>query len=111
MRKTPVFFRAVACAVMLSNSVAALAEPVTDADLRGKKICWNNGGTSFYGKDGSFEGARFGHGTWSLVGDRLTVNAEHGSGASSITKDNATFHTVSSGRHGKSFEAWGKYCN
>jgi hypothetical protein len=35
----------------------ALAGAVTDADLRGKKICWNTGVISTYNKDGSFDGS------------------------------------------------------
>jgi hypothetical protein len=65
-------------AVVLGQSVSAFAAPVTDADLRGKKICWNTGFTSSYNKDGSFDGNRSGHGTWRLNGDLLTVSAEHG---------------------------------
>jgi hypothetical protein len=57
----------------LADSLIASADPVTDADIRGKKICWTTGVTSTYGKDGSFDSNRSGHGTWTLVGDRLTV--------------------------------------
>jgi hypothetical protein len=90
----------------------ALAGAVTDADLRGKKICWNTGVISTYNKDGSFDGNRAGHGTWSLSGDMLTVNAEHASGASNVSKDGDTIHSVRRGsKSGKDIEAWGKYCN
>jgi hypothetical protein len=84
---------------VLDQSVYASAAPVTDADLRGKKICWNTGFTSSYNKDGSFDGNRSGHGTWRLNGDVLTVSAEHGSGASNISKDEAPF-TALEGRPG-----------
>ena len=81
----------------LAQSVPAVAGAVTDADLRGKKICWNTGFISTYNKDGSFDGNRAGHGTWSLNGDLVTVNAEHGSGASNISKDGDTFSQHSEG--------------
>jgi hypothetical protein len=95
----------------LADSLIASADPVTDADIRGKKICWTTGVTSTYGKDGSFDSNRSGHGTWTLVGDRLTVMAANGSGESQITKENGTFHTLRTGRHGNNLEGWGKYCN
>jgi hypothetical protein len=111
MHKTSFIIRAVVWGAALSGSIAAMADPVSDADLRGKKICWNTGGTSAYNKDGSFDGTRSGHGTWSLTGDLLSVNAEHGTGAGTITKDSGTFHLAWTARHGKGQEIWGKYCN
>jgi hypothetical protein len=98
--------------VVFGQSVSAFAASVTDADFRGKKICWNTGFVSSYNKDGSFDGNRSGHGTWRLNGDVLTVSAEHGSGASSISKDGSTFHsTRRASRSGKDIDAWGSYCN
>jgi hypothetical protein len=98
------------CGCVLIGSVAATAAPVTDADLRGKKICWNTGFTSSYNKDGSFDGNRSGHGTWRLNGDLLTVSAEHGSGASNISKDGSTFHsTRRASKSGTDIDAWGSY--
>ena len=42
----------------------------------------------------------------------LTVNAEHASGASNVSKDGDTIHSVRRGsKSGKDIEAWGKYCN
>jgi hypothetical protein len=101
----------VVSSALLASSAVALADPVTDADFRGKTICWNNGSKATYGKDGSFDSNRSGHGTWSLSGDVLTVSASNRGGASAITKENGRFHALSSGRHGKSFEGWGTYCN
>jgi hypothetical protein len=112
MLKTSFIFAAAMCGCVLIGSVAAIAAPVTDADLRGKKICWNTGFTSSYNKDGSFDGNRSGHGTWRLNGDLLTVSAEHGSGASNISKDGSTFHsTRRASKSGKDIDAWGSYCN
>jgi hypothetical protein len=112
MSRESFIFAVVVCGAALAQSVPAVAGGVTDADLRGKKICWNTGFISSYNKDGSFDGNRAGHGTWSLNGDLVTVNAEHGSGASNISKDGDTFHsTRRASRSGKDIEAWGKYCN
>jgi len=100
------------CGAALAQSFSAVAGAVTDADLRGKKICWNNGATSSYSKDGSFDGTFAGHGTWTLVGDQLEVHGDHGTGANTITKDGDTFHIVRrASRSGKDIEGWGKYCN
>jgi hypothetical protein len=112
MLKTSFIIAAAMCGCVLIGSVAAIAAPVTDADLRGKKICWNTGFTSSYNKDGSFDGNRSGHGTWRLNGDLLTVSAEHGSGASNISKDGSTFHsTRRASKSGTDIDAWGSYCN
>jgi hypothetical protein len=93
MSKASLAPTAVSLAAVLIMSPSALAAPVTDADLRGKTICWSNGGTrSTYGKDGSFESNLIGRGTWSLVGDRLTENGDHGVFSFTITKEGETFH-------------------
>lgn len=111
MLKTSLIITAVMCGVVLISSIAAMADPVSDADLRGKKICWNTGFVSSYNKDGSFDGNRSGHGTWRLNGDVITVNAEHGSGASNISKDGSTFHLHRASRSGQDIKSWGSYCN
>jgi hypothetical protein len=59
--------------LVLGDRIVALASPVTDADLSGKKICWySKGVNNTYGKDGSLESNLLGHGTWHLAGDKLT---------------------------------------
>ena len=99
---------------MVAYAAAALAGPVTKADLTGKKICWSDGGSPTYGKNGAYDENIFGHGTWRLAGDRLTVVASHGRYTGTITKENETFHI--SGhvafyrRYSMDLEASGKYC-
>jgi hypothetical protein len=73
---------AILSGAVVACSAAAFAEPVTEADLAGKKICWDNGGIATYGKDGSYESNVNGHGTWRLVGDKLT---EQGGGGYTFT--------------------------
>jgi hypothetical protein len=93
-------------------SANAFAGAVADADLRGKKICWDTGITSTFGKDGSIDSNRSGHGTWSLSGDQLTMIMSNGSAVDTITKDGGTFHrTRRASRSGKNIESWGHYCN
>ena len=112
MGKFPFILSAVGGAAVVIHSAGALAGAVSDADLRGKKICWNTGITSSYNKDGSFDSNRSGHGTWRLAGDQVVVSASNGAGASTITKDGNTFHiTRRASKSGKDIEAWGSYCN
>ena len=98
---------AVVLGAALSAPNAALAEPVAKADLAGKKICWNTGNTAAYHKDGSLDSSRFGHGTWRLASDTLTISAEHGSFAFTIKKEGGAFHAIQGG----SEVASGNYCN
>ena len=111
MRKVPSTLRmgAILSGALVACSVAASAEPVTKADLAGKKICWSDE-TATYGKNGSPDSNVIGHGTWSLAGDRLVGKGDHGSYSGTITKENGTFHaSVYTGASG-TYDAWGKYC-
>jgi hypothetical protein len=101
---------AVTLGAVLAASATALASPVTDADLRGKTICWSYGGTrNTYRKDGSFDSTLLGHGTWSLFGDRLTEHGDHGVYSFTIDKDGGNFHML--GRFVQTWvEVWGHYC-
>ena len=79
--------------VAFTRPTVALAGPVADADLRGKTICWSYGGTrNTYGKDGSLDSNLAGHGTWSLVGDRITEHGDHGVFSFTIEKQAGTLH-------------------
>ncbi|HEY3622489.1 MAG TPA: hypothetical protein VGL12_08865 [Roseiarcus sp.] len=102
---------AVLSAAALVYSAAALAEPVTKADLAGKKICWNDGITTF-GKDGSFHSTRFSDGTWSLTGDQLVMRGTHAGFTATITKRNKTFHVFGhvAGNDAEPYGTRGKYC-
>jgi hypothetical protein len=90
--------------------IAAWADPVTRADLAGKKICWSDGGTPTYGKNGAYDENGFGHGTWKLAGGRLTVVASHGEYTGAITKENGTFHIIGK-INGNDLDTTGKYCD
>jgi hypothetical protein len=88
-------------------STTARAGPVTKADFAGKKTCWSNGAVATYGKDGSFDCNRCGHGTWRLVGDTLTENSPSGAYVWKTTKDGGTIHmSLQSGN----YELQGSYC-
>lgn len=110
MIRTPCVTGAFACAAALISSTAALAAAVTRVDLEGKRICWSDGGTPTYGKNGVYEEPGFGHGTWTLAGGRLTVAASNGEYTGAITKESGEFH-ISGRINGQVLEASGKYCN
>jgi hypothetical protein len=98
---------------MAAYAAAPLADPVTKADLAGKKICWSSGGSPTYYKNGDYHEDILGHGTWRLSGDRLTVVAIHGHYTGTISKENETFHIsahVFFYRYSTDLEASGKYC-
>jgi hypothetical protein len=98
---------------MAAYAAAALADPVANDDLAGKKICWSSGGSPTYYKNGDYHEDILGRGTWRLAGDRLTVVASHGQYTGTITKENETFHIsghLTFYRHGMDLEASGKYC-
>jgi hypothetical protein len=111
MTKTSLIRRTVTLGAALVVSPAALAGPVTDADLRGKTICWSYGGTrNTYGKDGSFDSNLVGHGTWSLFGERLTEHGDHGVFTFTIEKQGETFHMYGRSVAEGWVEVWGSYC-
>jgi hypothetical protein len=93
--------------LVLGNGIVALASPVRDADLRGKKICWYSKGViNTYGKDGSLESSLLGRGTWRLVGDQLTESGLHVY-IFTITKDGGTFRMTNR----EIGDVFGRYCN
>ena len=111
MPKTSQRILVVAPVVVLALA-PAMARPVTDSDLRGKTVCWSYGGTrNTYGKDGSFDSNLAGHGTWSLVGDRLTEHGDHGVYSFTIDKQGGKLHMYGRTPGGGSVEVWGSYCS
>jgi hypothetical protein len=106
MPKSLQFTLMVVSVLVFWGRIVALASPVTDADLRGKKICWYSKGViNTYGKDGSLESNLLGHGKWRLVGDKLTENGLHDY-TFTITKEGGTFHMTNR----EVGEVWGRYC-
>ena len=101
MRKFPFILAAFGGTVVAIQSAGALAGAVTDADLRGKKICWSTGIVSTFGKDGSIDSSRSGHGTWRLSGDQLTLIMANGNSVDTLTKDGGTFHRTRRGSNTK----------
>jgi hypothetical protein len=107
MPKALQFMLMVVSVVVLGPPIAALASPVTDDDLRGKKICWySKGVNNTYGKDGSLESNLLGHGTWRLAGDQLTETGLHVY-TFTISKKGGIFHMTNN----IVGDVWGRYCN
>ena len=96
---------------VLYHPSPALAGPVSDADLRGKTICWSYGGTrNIYGKDGSLDSNLVGHGTWNLAGDRITEHGDHGVFSFTIEKRAGTLHMYGRSPGGGWVDVTGSYC-
>jgi hypothetical protein len=129
MTKTWLLRAAIMLGAVIVVSPAVLASPITDADLRGKTICWSYGGTrNTYGSDGSLDSNLLGHGTWSLRGDTLTEHGGPGDFTFTITKEGQTFHKTGATfvslpvygnspgppeTHGHTMfvDVWGSYCH
>jgi hypothetical protein len=96
--------------IVIGRPIAALASPVTDADIRGKVICWSGGPIITYGKDGNFYSTQVGNGKWHLVGNKLTVDGVRGHGTFTITKQGGTL--LASTIEANTLKKYsGKYCN
>src|SRR5271169_1496813 len=107
MSKALQFMLMLISVVVFGYPIVALASQVTGDDLIGKKICWyNKGVNNIYGKDGSLHSNLLGHGTWRLVGDKLTESGLHVY-TFTITKEGGTFHMINN----QVGEVWGRYCN
>ena len=97
-------------ASMLSLAVvsAALAAPVSSADLSGRSICWDNGSVSSYGAGGTYSNSMSGHGTWSMTAGGVHIHTDRYDYVASIQKlPDGTFHAEVPAA---SSNATGKYC-
>ena len=87
--------------------------PVTEHDLAGKKVCWDNGKWAVFGADGRFSNERTNHGHW-LVCEPGTVEFGNENAIQYLVLPDGTFY-----KHWykccKSItghkEHWGKVCN
>jgi len=87
---------------------AALAAPVTSADLSGKKICWSNGSVSSYGHGGKYSNNMTGDGTWSMTGGGVHIHTDRYDYVAAMQKSpDGTFQAEIAAAHIKST---GKYC-
>jgi hypothetical protein len=97
-------------ASMLSLAVvsAALAAPVSSADLSRRSICWDNGSVSSYGAGGTYSNSVSGHGTWSMTGGGVHIHTDRYDYVASVQKlPDRTFHAIV---RVAGINASGKYC-
>ena len=92
----------------LALLVPAPASVVTAADLSGKKICWNNGSASVYGRGGKYSNNLSGEGTWSVTGAGVHVHTDRYDYVAAVQKlPDGSFQAVIIGAGIKST---GTYC-
>jgi hypothetical protein len=87
---------------------AALAAPVTAADLSGKKICWDNGSASSYRAGGKYANNMSGEGTWAVTAGGVHIHTDRYDYVASIQKlgDGTFSATVATA----GIKSAGKYC-
>jgi len=87
---------------------SALAAPVTSADLSDKKICWDNGSASSYGRGGKYSNNMSGGGTWSVTAGGVHIHTDRYDYVANIQKlGDGTFHAVVAAG---GIDSKGKYC-
>ena len=87
-----------------------MADPVTTADLTGKKICWDDGSIETYAAGGSFSTNTGGTGTW-VVTDAGEIKTTTTSVSCTTKKlDNGTFSGTCA-VNGENLPFAGHYCN
>ena len=72
-----------ACFVLSSPTMAA---SVSNADLSGKKFCWDGGGTETYYADGRYVSSVDGTGTWAMVKDGVSIETNQITGVADMQK-------------------------
>ncbi len=77
---------AVGLGVSMSVASPAMAKPVDNADLAGKKFCWNDGGTENYYPDGRYSSTHDGEGTWAITGNGVQISTNAISGLADMQK-------------------------
>ena len=84
---------------------AAMATPVTLADIEGKKICWSSGNISSFIAGGKYSSPVIGDGTWSMTAHGVELHTDALSAIMDIDKlPDGTFKS-------KLENAVGKYCD
>jgi hypothetical protein len=83
---------------------AAMATPVTLADVDGRKICWSNGNISSFIAGGKYSSPIIGDGTWSMTAHGVELHTPALGAILDIDKlPDGTFQS-------KLENATGKYC-
>jgi hypothetical protein len=87
-KKLPTLPSLIACilAVLILWASPAMATPVTNADLSGKKFCWNDGGTENYYADGKYVSTHDGVGTWAITPTGVQISTNQIKGLADMQK-------------------------
>jgi hypothetical protein len=64
---------AIGLSPLLSLQSSAFASPVTAKDLSGRKICWDYGNVSAFGRGGKYSSSLVGDGTWSVTSAGIQI--------------------------------------
>ena len=108
--RTPLSLVAVGLGVSLLLLSPAAATPVTNADLSGKKFCWDGGGTENYYADGKYLSSVDGHGTWVITKDGVQISTNQITGLADMQRlPDGTF-TSTWIVNGKPKTWTGRYC-
>ncbi len=99
---------AAAAVLSLASLSGANAAPISSADLSGKKICWNNGSVSSYGRGGKYSNNMTGDGTWSMAGGGVHIHTDRYDYVAAMQKSpDGTFQAEITAAH---ITTTGKYC-
>jgi hypothetical protein len=101
---------AVSLTLLSAMASPALAAPVTDADLSGKKFCWNDGGTENYDADGKYHSTHDGTGTWVVTPAGVQISTNQISGLADMQKLPDGSFTATWMVDGKPKTWTGRYC-
>ena len=77
---------AAALGLVLSSASPAIAAPVTESDLAGKKFCYMDGGTEMYYADGKYVSSNDGTGTWAVTDKGVQITTKQITGLADMQK-------------------------
>ena len=87
----------------------AFAKSVSQSELSGKVICWDNGNVAKFLAGGKYSSTMIGDGTWRLTANGVEIHGQTWSGMLDLEKlPEGTFKSVQEG--GGRIPATGKYC-
>jgi hypothetical protein len=108
--RTPLSLVAVGLGASILLLSPAMATPATNADLSGKKFCWNDGGTETYFADGKYSSTHDGQGTWAITDKGVQITTNQISGLADMQKLSDGTFTATWIVDGKPKTWTGHYC-
>jgi len=107
---TPFALVAICFGVSLVMVSTATATPVTNADLSGKKICYDNGTETYY-PDGKYLSTTDGSGTWIITDNGVEIKTNQITGLADMQKLAGGVVTSTWIVDGKPKTWTGRYCD